>query len=302
MDAFVNKLPFALRGPAYMVIGCVAFATMWGLIRWASATSHPFLIVFYRNFFGTLIILPALLQEGRSLLKTDRFSFHVRRATSGILATFSAFYAVANAPLATTMAISYTTPLFATIAAVLLLGEKIRARRAFALIVGFAGMLVVVRPGHIPLSWGIIAAIIAALSSAASIIAVKELTRTENPRAVVIYQFLLMLPPSLVLALPFWRWPSWQELPVLFAIAVCAAIGQTTTVRAFRVAEATAVLPYDFVRFGVVILIGWLGFNESVDAYTLLGGIVILAATIYLARRETIVSQSVRPASQSRQV
>ncbi len=283
-----------------MVVSCLAFASMWGAIRWASETLNPFIIVFYRNLLGSLLIMPMLVSGRGAMLKTARLGTHVRRATSGVVATFATFYAISHAPLATAMAISNTTPLIATLGAALFLGERLRWRRTTALVIGFVGMLVVVRPGQLPMTPGILAAMVAAIATAFSIVAIKELTRTESPRSVVAFSFLLMLPPSLLAALPFWRWPTVPELGILLLIASLATLGQSTLVRAFQHAEATAVLPYDFVRFGTVVLIGALAFGEPIDGYTLLGGSLILIVTIYLAHREAVAARVVKPASSPR--
>ena len=301
VDFLVSRLPAHMRAPAYMIVACVAFAALWGLVRLASETMHAFLVVFYRNLFGLLALLPALIAGGRAGLATSRFGTHVRRATSGVIATFATFYAVANAPMATVMAINYTIPLFATLAAILFLKERVRWRRMAALLVGFIGMLIVVRPGHLPLTPGIGAALLAAVATAFSIIAMKQLSRTETSLAVVTYSFVLMLPPSLLVALPYWQWPSWQELLVLAGVGLAATIGQSGTVKAFALAEATAVLPYDFVRFGLVICIGTFAFGDPVDAFTYLGGAVILCATIYIAHREAVAARRARPASTPRE-
>lgn len=300
MDFFVSRLPVHMRAPAYMILACVGFAALWGFIRLASESLHAFVIVFYRNLFGTIALLPLIVSSGRGAFTTERFGLHLRRATSGLIATFASFYAVANAPMATVMAISYATPLFATLAAVLMLKERIRWRRISALVVGFIGVLIVVRPGHLPFTWGIGTAVLAAVTAAFSIIAVKDLSRTEDPVAIVAYSFVLMLPPSLLIALPFWQWPSWEELLMLAGVGLSAIVGQQGTVKAFRLAEATAVLPYDFVRFGLVIAIGTFLFGDPVDGFTLLGGAIILAATIYLAHREAVAARRAKPASQPR--
>ena len=280
-----------------MIVACIGFACMWGLIRVASADLHPFAIVFWRNLFGTVALLP-LLAAKPEILATKRLSTHVRRAGSGVVATFATFYAVANAPLATALAINYAAPLFATLAAALFLGERIRARRILALVVGFAGVMIVLRPGQLPFTLGIGAAVVSAISTAFSLIAIKQLVGTDDPRTVAAYSFLLMLPVSALVALPFWTWPSGWTWLQLFLIGAIAVVAQTATSRAFRIADATAVMPYDFVRFGLVMMIGIAVFNEPLDALTLVGGAVILGSTIYLAYREAAAARRIKPASQ----
>lgn len=286
------------RGIFWMIVSCIAFSSMWVLIRYASHDVHAFVIVFFRNFFGTLALVPMMLRN-KGLMKLNRLKANVRRATSGFIATTGTFYAVSHAPMATALSINYTAPLFATVGAVLFLGEKIHARRVAALVVGFAGMLIVVRPGALPMTAGVLAAMISAVSTAFSIIAIRQLVASDDSRSVAAWTFILMTPPSLVMAAFMWCWPPAQVWPVLIAIGCVAAVGQLSMNRAFALAEASAVLPCDFVRFGLVTLAGITFFHERVDALTVIGGIVIFAATVYLAVRERQVARAALAADAS---
>ena len=168
------------------LVSCVAFGSMWGLIRLATQQLDSFQVVFGRNLFGLLWMIPWLAFTGGFAIRAGQIKGHLQRATSGVIATFSVFYAVAHAPLATAMAINYAAPLFATIAAVLLLGERIRARRIAALTAGVLGMLLVIRPGSLPLTPGVIAAMISAIATAFTIITIKRMTATEEMRAIAL--------------------------------------------------------------------------------------------------------------------
>jgi drug/metabolite transporter (DMT)-like permease len=272
-------------GPFWFIISCCAFASMWVMIRYAARQLHSFEIVFFRNLFGLMFLMPMILRNP-GLIRRDRAKVHLARATSGFIATMGTFYAVANAPLADTLAINYTAPLFGTLGAVLVLGERVRARRLVALAVGFAGMLLVLRPGHVPMTPGIIAAIISAISTGYSIVAMRSLVGVDDPRAVAAWTFILILGPSLVTALFVWRVPPQAVWGLLIGIGAAAAVGQVTLTRAFSLSEASAVLPLDFVRFGLVTAAGVLLFDERYDGLTLAGGALILGSTIYLAFRE----------------
>jgi drug/metabolite transporter (DMT)-like permease len=285
MATMFAPLPNRVRGPLWMIVACIAFAGLWVLIRLVSRELHPFAIVVWRNFMGLLWLTPMLLVSP-GLLRRDRLRAHVRRATSGVVATFATFYAVATTPLATVLAINYTAPLFATIGAVLFLGERIRRARVAALLVGFAGMLLVLRPGMVPATWGLGAAVVSALATAFSLVAIKALTGQDDARAVAAWSFVLTTPVSFVLALPFWSWPSAHLWPLLVALGACAAAGQMALAQAFAAAEASAVMPLDFIRFGLITLAGILLFGERYDLVTLVGGVVILGSTIMLALRE----------------
>lgn len=280
-----NIATLARSGAFWFILSCFAFASMWVMIRYAARHLHSFEIVFFRNALGLIFLLPMLLRSP-GLIRRDRLRLHLARATSGFLATMGTFYAVANAPLADVLAINYTAPLFGTLGAVLMLGERIRRRRVAALAVGFAGMLLVLRPGSVPLSAGIVAAIVSAVTTGYSIVAMRTLVGVDDSRAVAAWTFILTTLPSLVVALFVWTPPPQVVWPLLAGIGAMAAVGQLTLARAFSLAEASAVLPLDFVRFGLVTAAGVLLFGERYDLLTLAGGALILASTIYLAVRE----------------
>jgi drug/metabolite transporter (DMT)-like permease len=280
----------ARSGPLWFILSCCAFAAMWVMIRYAARTLHSFEIVFFRNIIGLAVLLPMILATP-GLIRRERLKTHLARATSGFIATTGTFYAVANAPLATALAINYTAPLFGTLGAVLVLGEQLRWRRIAALAVGFAGMLMVLRPGQLPFTPGVAAAIISAVSTGYSIVAMRSLVGVDDSRAVAAWTFILTSLPSLAVALFVWVTPPPAVWPLLAGIGAAAAVGQLTLARAFSLAEASAVLPFDFVRLALVTAAGVLLFGEHYDAFTLAGGAVILASTIYLAWREAALKR-----------
>jgi drug/metabolite transporter (DMT)-like permease len=283
-------------GILWILLSCCFFAAMWAAIRVASAQIHPFALVFWRNSLGLMFLLVFLPAFGRGAwLRTSRPFVHMRRAASGIVATVATFYAVVHAPMATAISISYAAPLFATIAAVLFFGETIRMRRISALTIGFIGILIVLRPGAIPMSMGIAAAMIASVATAFSIVSVKQLTNSEDQRTIVFYSFALMLLPSLIIAWPYLQWPQGQEWFLILPVGLLAVLGQSTLVKAYTLAETSALLPYDFVRFILVITIGIIWFGEHFDVFTLIGGSIILASTLYLAHRERVAAHSSKP-------
>ena len=279
------------RGVFWMIVSCIAFSSMWVLIRHASHDVHAFVIVFFRNAIGTLVLVPMIVRN-KGLMQIGRMRANSRRAVSGFIATTATFYAVSHAPMATALSINYTAPLFATVGAVLFLGEKIHARRVVALAIGFAGMLIVVRPGALPMTPGVLAAMVSAVATAFSIIAIRQLVAIDDSRAVAAWTFVMMTPPSLAMALAVWTMPPAHVWPILIAIGCVAAVGQLSMNRAFALAEASAVLPYDFVRFGLVTIAGIALFGERLDAMTILGGVIIFGATVYLAVRERQVARA----------
>jgi drug/metabolite transporter (DMT)-like permease len=279
-----------LAGAAWILVAALGFSAAWVFIRLASETIHPFALVFWRNAAGLLLIVPLVLRDP-SIASPMQWKSHAVRSTSGVIGMFTTFYAVANAPMATVQAIAFAAPIFATAGAALFLGEKLRARRIGALLAGFAGVLVVLRPGAEPLTPGILSAVVAAGATAFSIIAIKKLVGIARPMVVVFWSFALPVLPTFLIALAFWTTPSGYAWLYILGIGASTFTAQIATARAFSIAEATAVMPYDFVRFGITVAIGTFLFGETVDGITLLGGALILGSAIYLAYREAVLAR-----------
>jgi len=274
-----------------MMASAVLFGFMAIAIRYASSELHPFEIAFFRNLFGLLFALPLLIRAGPGLLRTDKLRLYFLRCTIGIFSMLAGFWSIVNLPLAHAVALSYSTPLWVTIGAVLVLHEVVRARRWTAVIIGFIGVLVIVRPGTADFSLGSLVAVTAALLSGMVAISIKFLSRTEHPDAIVVYTTLLWVPMSLLPALFVWEWPSaagWAWVALAGFLGTC---GHMCWTRAFRLGDASALTPLSFVQLPVVALLAWLLFEESLDRWTALGALVIFVSTAYIARRESVLSR-----------
>jgi drug/metabolite transporter (DMT)-like permease len=283
-----------VKGALYMSAAAAGFAVMNALIRHVSAEMHPFEIAFFRNFFALLVMVPWAASAGLGGLMTQRLSVHVWRALIGVAAMLLWFSALAVLPLAQAVALNFTVPLFATAGAALFLGEVVRVRRWSATIVGFVGVLVIVRPGFAEVSPAALLPVLAAVVMAVSTLVVKSLARTEQPAAIVFYMTLLMTPLSLPPALFVWQTPSWSALGWMGLVAVVANASHILMTRAYGVADASAVLPFDYTRLPFTAAIGYLAFAEVPDLWTWVGAAVIAAATFYIAQREAAQARAER--------
>jgi drug/metabolite transporter (DMT)-like permease len=276
----------SVRGAIFMVGACAGFAAMMAIVRQVSPEVHPFQAAFFRNAFGVLFMLPWLMYAGSHALRTGRPGMHAVRSVLGLSAMLLLFSALAMLPLADVTALSFTAPLFATAGAALILREQVGMRRWTATLIGFAGALIILRPDADMLTPGALVALASAAAIAAAQLSVKSLSRTENPNAMVLIMGLLMTPMSLLPALGVWTWPSAATLAWLILMGLVATAGQILLVRAMAVADASAVMPFDFARLIFAAALGWLMFGEWPDAWTWVGAAVIVTATVYIARRE----------------
>ncbi len=276
-----------------MVGSCVFFAVLTGLIRYLSETIHPFEIVFFRNLFGLAVMLPWLMRQGLGTLRTQRLPLHALRAGLGLVAMFGWFYSVSRMNLSYAGALSFTSPLFAPVAAVFLLGEVVRVRRWSAVLVGFVGAMVILRPGFHDMPPETFLVLMSALMMALAMTLIKILSRTESVGAIVFYMVLMLTPASLVPALFVWRTPGLEEFAWLIALGGAATLGHLCLTRAFASAEATQVLPFDFVRLPLIATIGAVVFGQSLDVWTGVGAAIIIGSSVYIAHRESVRKSAV---------
>lgn len=293
--------PNFVAGALYMICACFCFAAMMGLIRYLGLQEdglHPFQVAFFRIFFGLLVMAPWLWRMGFAGLKTDRIGLYTMRAVTGTLALLSWFWVISSdaMPLADAVALNFTAPLFATMLAPFILGEIVRARRWTAVAVGFAGAMVIVRPGIEVVTLDAALVLFSALMIALSTMMIKILSRTENPTAIVAYMGIFLTPIALVPALFFWRWPTWEQLGILLALGAVATLAHLCFTRAVRVADATAVMPFDFSRLVFSAMIGIFLFGEVSDLWTWVGALIITAAAVYIGHREARAGRE-KPAS-----
>lgn len=291
-----SRLSVPVQGALWMLLAAALFSVLNALIRQLSAELHPFQVVFFRNLFGLVFMLPWLLWAGRGMLRTTRLRGHIVRALTGLGAMLSWFYGVSVLPLGEAVALSFTAPLFATIGAALFLGETVRLRRWSATVAGFLGVLVILRPGAEAISTPALIVLLSAAISAASALQVKSLSRTEPAAAVVTYMVLFLTPMSLVPALFVWQMPSAEALGWAVLMGAVASLGHLCLTRALQLADASAVMPFDYAKLPVSALIGYLLYDEVLDAWTWVGAGIICAATIYIAHREAVVARRARAA------
>jgi drug/metabolite transporter (DMT)-like permease len=291
LDRF-SDLPLPLKAALWMVGACFFFAALNVVIRHAAQIIHPFEVAFFRNFFGLAFMLPWLVKAGFDGLRTGKLKLYGWRAALGLVSMLCWFQALGMIPVAKAVALSFAAPLFSTLLAATILKEKVGIRRWSATLIGFAGVLIIVRPGFTGFGLGEALALGSALLMAIGTIIVKTLSRTEPTNAVVTYMVLLMTPMSLLPALPVWDWPVWSLWPWLVAMGAIGSAGHFCFTRSLSMADASAVIPYDYTRLLFVAGIGWLAFGEFPDGLTWIGAAVIAVATIYITRREAYLARA----------
>ncbi len=292
-----RELPVPVRAALLMLGSTAFFALMVIAVRLASESLHTFEVAFFRNLFGLVAALPLLLRHGPGLLRTTQFPRYIFRCLIGVCSMLAGFWAIGHLPLAQAVSLSYSTPLFVTIAAAALLGEQVRARRWAAVVLGFIGVLLIVRPGSTGFSTGTMVALLAALLSSIVAIQIKQLSATEPADRIVLYTTLLWVPMSLLPALGVWQWPQGIVWLWLAAAGLFGTGGHMLWTRALKLGEVSALTPISFMQLPIVAVLAWLLFGETLDRWTLAGALVIFGANAYIAHREATLAR--RAASDS---
>tara|TARA_R100000005_G_scaffold95814_1_gene78949 strand:- start:5762 stop:6712 length:951 start_codon:yes stop_codon:yes gene_type:complete len=290
-----QKISPVLQAVILMIIACLVLSIMAGVIRYVADTGmHVFELVFLRNVAGLLYFLPWLFKNGLGVLKTRRIGAYGLRSMVGFASMLSWFYAVSVLPLADAVALNFTAPIFGTILAIFILKEMVGIRRSLAMLVGFCGAMIILRPGFAELSLGAYAAIFSAVTMAFAVMMVKLLSRTESPAAIVAWTQILILPMSLIPAVFVWEMPTLEQVIAILLIGLLATLGHLSFTKAYSLADASVVMPFDFFRLIFSALIGFIFFMQEPDLYTYIGAAVIFASSIYIAIREARRSSAKR--------
>ena len=298
--SFFHTLSAPIRGALWMLLSAACFSILSGMIRHISENIHPFEIAFFRSAFGLVILLPWLMKSGLQILRTRRIGTHLTRCAVGAMTMLLWFYGLSIVPLADATALGFTNPLFVTIGAALFLGEVIKGPRIIAVLLGFAGTLIILRPGGEVVTIGAGIILFSAFTMAIAHLLVKDLARTEPTQAVVTYMVIFMSPLTLIPALFVWTTPTLGQTGLLFILAALATLGNFSMTRAVTVADASAVMPYDFARLPFAALIGMILFSEFPDFWTWVGAAIIAGSSVFISYREAKAAKRARQAQENR--
>ena len=280
-------MPAPVAGAIWMLLAAAAFAAMGGCIRTLAVNDvHPLITGFARSVLGIVFLSPWIMRAGLDIMRTQRHGLFCLRGLVSAACQALYFIAIAYIPMADAVSLTFTAPLFGTLLAAMFLGEVLRLRRTAAMLIGFGGVLVVLRPGFAEVTWLTATPLLAAVGMAAIWIMVKMLSRTEPTERIVLYMVLYTVPFSLIAALFVWETPGWEDVPWLIGTAVCGNVGQFLMTRAYKVADATAVFPYDFARLPFTALIAYLLFAQEPLIWTWIGAAIIFGSSAYVTHRE----------------
>ncbi|MES2984465.1 MAG: DMT family transporter [Pseudomonadota bacterium] len=275
-----------LAAIGFMLISTTGFSAMSVGVRLAADELDPTLIVTLRNFLTLMLLMPFALRHNAALIRTTRLKAHAWRGCLGSIGMIAWTYCLTIMPLAHATALSFTAPLFSTLFAIMFLKEHADKARWLAIIAGFFGTLVILRPSLAGFQWNELLVMFATSAWAITGMFVKSLSRTEPALRMVFYMNLFMFLMALPFGLMHWQAPTAHAWLVLLVIAICSIIMHFSMARAYALAPVVTLMPFDFTRLISSSLFAYFLFGETSDALTWLGAAIIVASAVAVARRD----------------
>lgn len=268
-----------------MVIWSLCFSVVMTLAKKVSPEISGATLIFCRLLIGLTFAMPLFASQGmRTVLKTHNIGIHIIRAIIVTCAMGFTYYAYRNLPLAEAASIGQTGPLFTSLLAVLILGEKMTLPKWLAMAVGYAGVLFIVKPGQADFNIALMAALAANLLAGIAIIMAKKLSNTDSSQTILFYGTVGTLILTSVQVLFSWQTPSFVDFIYLIFIGAAGMLSQYCYLQALKYAPASFVTPFEYSRLCVTIPIGIVVFGEMPDLYSLLGSLIIVGSIVFLVR------------------
>jgi drug/metabolite transporter (DMT)-like permease len=280
-------MPAALRGALWMGGALLSFSLMAVAVRELLRTLGTFEILFLRSVVSLAVMAALLPRFGVQSLRTRLFGLHVVRNLFHFSGQYAWVYAIGLLTLATVFAIEFSMPIWTTVLAMLILGERLNRGRIVMLALGLAGILVIVKPGLEPVSGAALVMLAGSVAYASTMISTKRLAMNDTAFAVLFYMSAIQVPLALIPALPGWITPGLADLPWIVAVGASGLTAHFCLTRALRTADAIVVVPIDFLRLPLIAAIGMLLYGEPLEPSILLGAAVIFSGTYYSIWRES---------------
>ncbi len=281
----MNALPMSIQGAFYMLVSAFCYVGSAALIRYIGEGYSPFLLTFFRSVIAVIILAPVIFQLRGSSLWPKRPFAVLMTGSFLISGSLCGSTRRAGCRSRSSFALQFATPLFTIAFAIIFLRERSDVASWLATFVGFAGVLIVLRPGIIEVSIAAVAAIACAAAYASVNTVIKSLSRTVPTTVIVFYANFLLVPISLPMAIVDWKIPLWIDSPAIIGASVLSTIGYVTVSKGIALAPARVVQPVNFLRMPIGAAFGWVLFSEFPDLWTWVGAVVIFCATSYAVQR-----------------
>jgi len=283
-----SALPGNVRGMIWVAIAGVTFSVMTALIKGTGARIPVLQILFIRQLVMMLMMSPRIVRSPREAFRTNNLKLHGLRIGLSAVSMVAGFTAMVHLPLTDAVTISFSRSLFVALLAIVILHEVVGIHRWTALILGFVGVLICVQPSGEGINGYALLGLLSALTVAMVMVIIRKLAQQEKLATVITYQALgvglvLVIPAAMV-----WVPPTPAEWAALILIGVLSTAGQSLNFMGFRVGEATALAPIDYLRLPYAVVLGAIFFAEWPSANTLVGAALIAGTSLYAMHREKL--------------
>ncbi len=280
-----------LLGCLWMMAGGLLFVAVTVLVRYLGSDMPAVEAAFIRYLIGVFLLLPMLWRLHWRGIRPDRFRLYFLRGILHGIAVMLWFFAMARIPLSEVTAIGFSTPVFTALGAILIFREQVKTRRMMAILAGFVGTLIILRPGFQTIEAGSLAQLIAAFCFAGSFLFTKHMTQSASSGEILVMLTIFCTLTLLPGAIYYWRQPTLLEVSWLALVAVFATAGHYVITRAIAYAPLTVTQPLSFLQLVWAIIFGYWLFDEVPDSWVIVGASIIVAAISYLTHREAVAAR-----------
>ncbi|MEN3977280.1 DMT family transporter [Emcibacter sp. SYSU 3D8] len=286
-------MPPTAKAVCLMIFSAAMFQSMNAVIRHVSDLGlHPFEIAFFRNVFGIVVLVPLIARYGIGVMRTSRFDLHLLRGVINVVSMLCFFYSVTVAPLASVASLGFTLPLFVTIYAAIMLKERLHSRRLTALAIGVIGALMIIRPGSDDMNLGNLIVLGGTAVWGMALMVIKLQSRHDSSLNITIWSSIMLALLSAIPAILVWKAPGVEQLAWMALTGLLGTAGTMAVAQALKLADASAIMPFDFTKLVWAALIGYLAFGQVPDMWVWIGGAVIFSSTVYLTYRESRLARA----------
>lgn len=293
-DSFENTAEIGARpvaGVLWMLVTGLCFVAVTALVKYLGPRVPPAEAAFLRYLLGLVFFLPMLRPLLRMKITRRQLGFFGLRGVVHSIGVALWFFAMTQIPIAEVTAMNYLAPIYVTIGAALFLGETMATRRIMAVVMALVGAMIILRPGFREVNAGHLAMLGTAFVFGVSYLVAKMMSDETNPLLVVAMLSLSVTIGLAPLAWSVWVTPSWSDLAVLFGVACFATIGHYTMSIAFSCAPVTVTQPVSFLQLVWALTLGYFVFDEAIDIWVVIGGLVILGSVVFITWREAVLKR-----------
>lgn len=283
---FYRNLSTNAQGIFFAILTCFFVSIMVSIVRHLSTNFHVLFIVLMRNIFGLMFFLPQIAGDLKNVFRTDKLHLHFIRNINGLISMLVWFYTITLLPLSEAVSITFLIPITTTLAAMIFLKERVKKETWLAILIGFIGVLIIIRPGFREFKSAYLLALLSTLMWSISNILVKKMTHSEKPKTIVAYMSVIMLVISIPFAIPYIKPIDWNDLMWFALLGSISNLSHMAMSLSYSKTDLSVVQPFDFTRLIFTSIIAYFAFDERIDFWVVIGALVILFGTIIVTPRK----------------